>query len=249
MKNILRSIAILLVSLFFYNSAKAQSFKQDIIAVTRNLTSLKTYSLVMKYYMFVDNKLKTPYESKEVVIKQDNENYLMLEPGKRELIDRKKDYLMIDHTSGNVIYNKLKGELGQDEKDVDAMVKMQVDFAVVSFDSLMSTNTKIKLVSDNYPVRVYELTYSSGEYKKVKYTIDVKQKIFRSIEVVYAEPEYIKGYDKDEHVVTLRVDYVDFKIAPVISKSDFDLGKYIEKSGGTKMKLKGNIKNYKLQVI
>jgi len=245
----MKKIQIAVIILFCCISTFGQSTKQDLLMVTKNMSSLKKYSVTLKYSMFLDNNLKTPHSTKSVIINADNANYNMVRPNEMEVIETKNEYLIVDHKSKSVILNRLKSLVKQKYKNEEENEYEEAQkLFETNYDSLVDASTSVKLLLTQDNIKVYEVNYTDNDIKKAIYTIDTKLKIFKSITIVYSEPEAIDN-DNTEHYVTMKIDYENFNVNPVISKSVFDPYKYVQKLNDKQYKLKDNLIGYRFQLI
>ena len=68
LRNVILFLSISLV-------AKAQSYREDMLAVSRNMTGSQNYALTVEYHLFVDGNMKQPFQERELEIKQMGRNF------------------------------------------------------------------------------------------------------------------------------------------------------------------------------
>jgi hypothetical protein len=247
-------ILLKVLFLFFIPSFSQEIFKEEFIEATRHMNSLEKYSVALKYKMYLDNNLQTPFQQKTVEINKDGNNLKVIHDGSSEMIQTTQMKVNVSHKLKSVYFAAIPepdpAKLQTVIKNREKKSKDAYRILTENFDSLTRNITKIKLLRTVGNIKEYELEYSDGPYTKMRICLDIKNKVYKSITTHMREKSLIKILDKEtERTVCMRVDYENYNEAPAFTTSTFSISKFVVKETSGKVVLNQNYKNYKLVVF
>ncbi len=202
---------------------RSQNYKNDILSVSKYFTELKNYSLTMHYKLYLDNNLSKLYQERNVQIKRYNNNVWMNNTSGLEILDN-ENYQIVINTKDKVFAARKKFQ----EENQKAQVKEYQNFMQNNFDSLLLIFEKIKIIESSNKFVKYEIAYKkNSSVVKSILVIDKVKNMYQSLTVQYKDPIKINKLDGKTHLITMVLNYEDFKVNNTYSNTFFSEKNYI----------------------
>lgn len=208
--------------------ALAQNYKQDVLSVYNTLLGSKTYSMQLRYSIFLDNDTKKPFQQRDVKIVRQDANLYLKQSAQMEVIDTKNCQVLIDHQ------DKQFSIIQKENEEASTMKVKQDAYQLISnnIDTVLAVYEKIKLVTNTNEVVKYECTpKANDEIAMVWIEIDKKLKFYRSITTKYKQKTKVKELNNSLHLLTLTINYVGLSFNPQIAPTLFNELNYVTFKG------------------
>lgn len=236
---------VLLFMAILLNVRAQDNFKQDMVAVSKNMYSLSNFSVVLNYKMFLDNETQT-FQTRSVKLRVNDNKVHCQQNSEVELIDDGRYRLNIDHHRMRIYFQRVQAKDQGKKKGADELFG---NFALY-FDSLKRFVDKVQLVEDNNGVRSYLVSYKEGVYKQLVIRVDVEKKVYLSLKAWYRKKDKItRGGVNKPREVCMQVDYEHLGLRPAFAASEFNPGRYVVVDEKGNVTLTSKYKNYKLTLL
>jgi hypothetical protein len=232
---------IILLS-FFPFVIFSQNYKKDILEVSKNFTGLKNYSLVMHYQLFLDGDTYKPFQEREMAIKRLNKKMTTQQNNGMETLDNGTYQIVVNNKSK--IFSARKKD--QEEDHYEEIPEFNT-YLASNLDSMLLMYEKINFLGTRGDKVSYELILRPNEsVEKVTVTIDKTKKMFHSMIIKYKKAVPVNQLDGKLHLVTLQINYKDFKPNSVSSSGLFDEKRFISVGKDGKIAAVKKYASYKL---
>lgn len=197
----------------------SQNFKEDLIKISKNMNSLKSYSLTLDYKLYIDNKVDRPYQERNVVVKKKNSDFLCIQNNSLEVFASTSSQIIVDHLQKTIILLP-KAQFKHKEVNPTEVFESYIDTIISAYDKV-----SFKDVGTN--VGCYEFTFKNGKYSKMKLLFD--KNLYVPLTVFYFPISEIQINQKENefHKVMLEVNYIGFKPNCDINQKEMNSGNYI----------------------
>lgn len=233
-----RIIAVFLLPTLLYS----QDYKKDILEVSKYFTSIKNYSMIMHYKLFLDGNLSRPFQEREVTIKRANKNLLMQQNNGLETMDNGTYQIVVNNK--NKVFSARKKQMTEESSE---NLSEFTSYLASNLDSMLLMYEKIRMIENKEGKVTYELILKANETtEKVTVVIDKAKKMFYSMTIKYKQAVRVDQLDGKPHVITLQINYKDFKPNSVSSGSLFDEKNFITVGKDGKISAVKKYANYRL---
>lgn len=229
---------IYLLSSMYVLTGTAQNYREDLLAMNRNVLGRESYSLQLNYSLYADNNLINPVQQREVKVVRSGENLHVKHNKGIEVIETEKMQLIFNHE--NRVFSTTMKEMR--ETSAIKQKKEMLNLFGTYVDTLINVFESVKVIYQDDTKVKYECKLKSGkDATMVWLEVDKKLKIYRSITTQYKEKQKIKELDDKDHTVTLKIEYKGFTTNPVLSPALFELKNYVVLDG---QRVSGPAKKY-----
>lgn len=221
--NILARLILCLSACFITGAGWAQGYKEDLLKVTKKMLSVKTYSMVMKYNLYLDNAFQKPYQTRDVSIKRDHNQVFLTQSNGLEVLDNDRFQVVVNTTS------KLISARKKDKTENMFEQRLEVfDFMKGNMDTLLKGYEKISLTGEQNGMATYELYYRQpNSIEKCVVCINRKQSILQWVKVYYKDYYNPDKLDDKKHPLMVETIYQGFTEQPVFPQGLFKESNYI----------------------
>lgn len=241
MRKTLKIIYYFLVGMTCWFDVQAQTYKQDLLAINKKMLSINSYSMNLKYNLYLDNNFKKPYQSRSIVINRNGNHIFLKQSTGIDVLDNDDYQIMINSSSKSIVVRRKAKEENMFEQRAELFgyINTNIDSVIRHFD-------KINKLSELGDLASYELLYKpNDQIVKTIATINKKTNTFHSVKVYYKNYYAPEKLDDKYHEVMVETLFEGFNERPKYAPGFFSEANYISVSKTGKISVQKKYLNYK----